>query len=116
MLCHVGDAMSQAIGELELADQSTLLFRTLVRWVVIRGPRLPKGAPTSPRIVAGTGGTVPAEFAADLARVLDLLDRNAAWPPERPMPPHPAFGPLSHAERGILTWKHLDHHLRQFGA
>ena len=28
---------------------------------------------------------------------------------------HPAFGNLSNREWGISTWKHIDHHLRQFG-
>jgi Protein of unknown function (DUF1569) len=29
--------------------------------------------------------------------------------------PHPFFGPLTPAEWAILMYKHLDHHLRQFG-
>ncbi|WP_158861196.1 DUF1569 domain-containing protein [Lunatibacter salilacus] len=29
--------------------------------------------------------------------------------------PHPFFGPLNTAEWGKVIWKHLDHHLRQFG-
>jgi len=28
---------------------------------------------------------------------------------------HPFFGTLSADEWGKLTWKHIDHHLRQFG-
>lgn len=28
---------------------------------------------------------------------------------------HPVFGPLSNREWGIAAWKHMDHHLRQFG-
>ena len=28
---------------------------------------------------------------------------------------HPAFGPLNPREWGRIAWKHLDHHLRQFG-
>jgi Protein of unknown function (DUF1569) len=30
--------------------------------------------------------------------------------------PHPFFGALTVAEWDGLQWKHLDHHLRQFGA
>jgi hypothetical protein len=30
--------------------------------------------------------------------------------------PHPFFGPLSPGEWDRLMWKHIDHHLRQFGA
>jgi hypothetical protein len=29
--------------------------------------------------------------------------------------PHPFFGKLTSDEWGIFAWKHLDHHLRQFG-
>nr|MBI1229688.1 DUF1569 domain-containing protein [Cytophagales bacterium] len=29
--------------------------------------------------------------------------------------PHPVFGPLNTAEWGKVIYKHLDHHLRQFG-
>lgn len=28
---------------------------------------------------------------------------------------HPVFGPLTHQQWGIFVWKHVDHHLRQFG-
>jgi hypothetical protein len=28
---------------------------------------------------------------------------------------HPIFGPLTHQEWGIFVWRHVDHHLRQFG-
>ncbi|PRY85939.1 DUF1569 domain-containing protein [Mongoliibacter ruber] len=28
---------------------------------------------------------------------------------------HPRFGALNHREWGIFVWRHVDHHLRQFG-
>lgn len=28
---------------------------------------------------------------------------------------HPVFGPLNHKYWGVFVWRHLDHHLRQFG-
>lgn len=28
---------------------------------------------------------------------------------------HPRFGKLTHKEWGIFVWRHVDHHLRQFG-
>ncbi|MGH9801334.1 MAG: DUF1569 domain-containing protein, partial [Blastocatellia bacterium] len=30
-------------------------------------------------------------------------------------PEHPAFGKLSTKDWGALTYKHMDHHFRQFG-
>ena len=31
-------------------------------------------------------------------------------------PAHPLFGPMTWREWGVATYKHTDHHLRQFGA
>ena len=42
--------------------------------------------------------------------------RIAAGPREGNGPAHPLFGPLSWREWGVVTFKHVDHHLKQFGA
>jgi hypothetical protein len=48
---------------------------------------------------------------------VDLVERfGAAGAAGRLVPQHPFFGPLTSAEWDVLMWKHLDHHLRQFGA
>jgi hypothetical protein len=31
-------------------------------------------------------------------------------------PVHPLFGPLTHREWSALMYRHVDHHLKQFGA
>jgi hypothetical protein len=50
-------------------------------------------------------------------RLCGLIDRfTAAWPDGCTAHPHSFFGRLTPEEWGILTYKHLDHHLRQFGA
>lgn len=115
MLCHVGDALEQALGRHPMPDQSSLLFRTVVKWVVLHLP-MPKGAPTAPAMEAGKGGSCSDDFEAAKARVLALLADTLAYPEGKDFVPHPAFGPLTRKQRGVLTWKHIDHHLRQFGA
>ena len=46
-----------------------------------------------------------------------LVDRfGVAGPSGLTSLPHPFFGPLSSEEWQALQWRHLDHHLRQFGA
>ncbi len=50
------------------------------------------------------------------ARVLALIDAFAAAGPDGcTRHPHAFFGPLTPHEWAILMYKHLDHHLRQFG-
>jgi len=49
-------------------------------------------------------------------RLLDLIDRFiAAGPTGCTTNPHSFFGRLTPDEWAILMYKHLDHHLRQFG-
>jgi hypothetical protein len=56
------------------------------------------------------------DFAAERIRLSGLIDDFAAAGPKGCTPhPHPFFGPLAPDEWSILMYKHLDHHLRQFG-
>jgi hypothetical protein len=49
-------------------------------------------------------------------RLLALIDRfAAAGPAGCTQHPHSFFGPLTPDQWAILEYKHLDHHLRQFG-
>jgi len=51
-----------------------------------------------------------------LVRLAGLIDRFAAGGPAGcTQHPHSFFGPLTPDEWAILMYKHLDHHLRQFG-
>jgi hypothetical protein len=60
--------------------------------------------------------TEPGPFAADLARVLRLTEEYPDRAGRHGWHGHPYFGPLTGAEWGVFNHKHLDHHLRQFGA
>jgi hypothetical protein len=56
-------------------------------------------------------------FAAEQQRLLDWVDRFSTGGPEQcTTHPHCFFGSMSPIEWAILGYKHLDHHLRQFGA
>jgi hypothetical protein len=72
----------------------------------------PKGAPTAPALKPDSGGAFEEERAALLA----LLERIGTGLREGVGPDHPLFGPLTWREWGVVTYKHADHHLKQFGA
>ncbi len=56
------------------------------------------------------------EFGHERGRVIVLIDRfTAAGPAGCTTHPHSFFGRLTSAQWAILMYKHLDHHLRQFG-
>ena len=115
MFCHIADAMEQSLGRRSDVDKSNLFSRTIFKFLMVRVFPMPKGAPTSPRMDSTREGTCSGDFEADRRRVLDLLEELRIWPEEMPMAAHPFFGPLTKEERGLLTWKHIDYHLRQFG-
>jgi len=56
------------------------------------------------------------DLAKERARLYGVIDRFVAAGPKRcTTHPHSFFGPLTPQEWAILMYKHLDHHLRQFG-
>jgi hypothetical protein len=116
MVCHLADALRPLVGEKPLVDRSTLLDRTLVKWMALYLPlRWPSGIPTTPEFDQLAGGTAPAAFGADVVQLERLLARVTAEPRRLHRQRHPRFGPLS--TRAWLRWGylHVDHHLRQFG-
>jgi hypothetical protein len=71
-----------------------------------------RNAPTDPAFVV----TDARDFAREKARLAGLVarfcDRGAA---EAGKQTHSFLGRMSGEEWGVLMYKHLDHHLRQFG-
>lgn len=113
MVCHLNDSFRVAMGEKYASPATSLLQRTFIKWVALRTPvRWPPGVPTRPEIEQGRGGTPPGDWPDDCAELLRLIEAFAA---SQTFGMHPAFGMMS--TRDWLTWgyRHVDHHLRQFG-
>jgi hypothetical protein len=117
MVCHLNDSILAVIGRKPVSDMSTVLSRTVVKWVALYLPlHWPVGIRTMPEIDQELGGTRPAEFAADVAQLETLLDLIATQRGSFEWKPHPIFGRMS--DRAWMRWAylHADHHFRQFGA
>lgn len=115
MVCHLADSLSMALGEKRVEDASGVIRRTILKWIVLYVPvRWPPGIRTSPEIDQQLGGTRPADFSADLAQLVALLERFDAGARAHGRM-HPIFGRMT--KRAWLRWGylHIDHHLRQFG-
>jgi Protein of unknown function (DUF1569) len=55
-------------------------------------------------------------FAAEQQRLLDWIDRfSSGGPVQCTTHPHCFFGPMTPLEWATMGYKHLDHHLKQFG-
>jgi hypothetical protein len=119
---HLTDAFYLIMGEHpRVGDDSHLptpgaFMRMVSRIYALTSPLpWPKGGvPTSAAVDQEKNGTPPGDFEKDVACLKEAMasfrERNA-----QTMPPHIYFGDLSQAEWGRWGYRHMDHHLRQFG-
>jgi hypothetical protein len=114
-LCHLADPIRVALGEKVAAPVSGPLRVPGLRHAVVWILPWPKGAPTAPDFLAGKGMTKPTNFQRDKRTLLILFDRLASLSDKGPIPEHPLFGAIGRSGWGRLMWRHVDHHLRQFG-
>ena len=117
MICHLNDSFKSVIGEREVhGDKSSLLTRTVVRWLALYAPlKWPHGVRTMPENDQEQGGTPPEDFQRDLDALVLMIDRVTRAERDFQWRRHPLFAEMS--ERDWMRWGylHVDHHLRQFG-
>ena len=115
MMAHCAASLEIPVGDRPPSREKfvlRLLGRIIKPLVLGNDKPMRRNSPTSKNLV------VPDErdFGAERERLSALIDRFAAAGPQRcTTAPHSFFGPLTPTEWGELTYKHLDHHLRQFG-
>jgi hypothetical protein len=113
MICHLNDSFRVATGEKYASPATNVLQRTVVKWIALRTPmKWPQGVPTRPELEPGLGGTPPADWESDRAKLYVLI---AAFRDRTEFAAHPMFGRLSQPDWMVWAYRHLDHHLRQFG-
>lgn len=110
MLRHLGSSLKMATGELPIAPRRSPLRLFPLKQLIVFVFPFPKGAPTAPALLTRD----EPHFETERAAVRELLAGFASkqvptWPD------HPAFGALTREQWGVLAWKHVDHHFRQFG-
>jgi hypothetical protein len=117
MVCHLGDACRMATGAKPVRRAAGRVLPALLKWIALYAPlQWRPGIPTTPEIDQDCDGTKPADFAADVAAVEQLLDAMTTREQGVEWPGHPVFGRMSHGDWLRWGYLHTDHHLRQFGA
>ncbi|HXE30771.1 MAG TPA: DUF1569 domain-containing protein [Terriglobales bacterium] len=115
MLSHCAISLQWATGEVvpEKAPLPIRLIGRLVKPLVFRNDDpMKKNSPTAKSLlVAGER-----EFGAERERLSGLIAKFAAGGAAGcTSNPHSFFGQMTPGQWAILMYKHLDHHLRQFG-
>jgi hypothetical protein len=113
MLRHLRLASLMALGEYSVPSANKRVFQVFpLKHLILYVLPFPKGAPTAPALKCDAA----ASFEEERAGLLEVLERIGTGLRDGIGPAHPLFGPLSWREWGVATYKHTDHHLRQFGA
>jgi Protein of unknown function (DUF1569) len=112
MLQHLRLSALMTVGELPVVSKSKRAFQMFpLKHLILYVVPFPKGAPTAPELKPVDATS----FEDERTALLELLERIGTGPREGTGPPHPLFGPLTWREWGVATYKHADHHLKQFG-
>ena len=111
MLRHVNTSLAESLGEYKAARTIKVLPEFIIRALILYGP-WGKGAPTRPDMKVPEGERF--DFATEQKRTLDMIRRittkslDASWP-------RSANFECTGRHWSTLHYRHLDHHLRQFG-
>ena len=114
MCAHCVAALEVGAGDVAL--EHSFIGKVLGRFVkgsLLGEKPFPKNSPTDPSFVVSD----PRDFAKEKERLAAIVKRfGEAGASAADGRMHSFFGRLTGKEWGILMHKHLDHHLRQFGA
>jgi len=114
MLAHCKEAFKVPLSD---KPMPRMLIGSLLGWMVksklYNETPWKHGLPTSPDFVIKD----ERDFGKEKAALLELVNKFHTDGPEKVGKyPHPFFGKFTSKQWGKMMWKHLDHHLRQFGA
>jgi Protein of unknown function (DUF1569) len=113
MVTHCSRALATGTGDRPM-KQAFLgkIITPFIRSSILGAKPFGRNAPTDPTFVV----TDEREFTVERQRLLDLIDRLVErGTTAAATQTHAFFGKLTGEEWGELMYKHIDHHLQQFG-
>ena len=115
MIVHLKDQLDIAMGIKAAKAQGPLILRTMVgRYLALYVLPWRKGKEATPKEMdACMNGMIITDFESDKHL---LLTRIEEFTMADSFSPHPFFGKMNNKDWGRLAWKHINHHLLQFGA
>lgn len=112
MVVHLCDQMRLTLGGVEVAPIPSYARYPVMRELLLYVLPWPKGKVRGPREAFVTK---PGEWEEGVATLVDLIHRYVEEDPFPTYPNHPIFGRMGRRDWGVLCYRHIDHHLRQFG-
>lgn len=117
MVSHCTSGIEMAMGKIhpKRAPFPASLVGVLIRPLALGDDKpFRRNSPSSPELFPSEPESCDLEH--ERAELIAAIDRFAAGGPACcSQQPHPFFGQLTPEQWAVLMYKHLDHHLRQFG-
>ena len=117
VLAHCTSGLQMAMGTInpKRAPFPANVIGRLIKPLVFGDDKpIRRNSPSSPELF--TADSIQCEFERERMQLIKAIDSfvstGAACCSQHP---HPFFGPLNPQQWAILMYKHVDHHLRQFG-
>jgi hypothetical protein len=112
MLLHAQAPIKIAIGELKLSQNLIfMILGPLVKRKLMKDEPFEHNLPTHKSFVVSFDPNLETEK-QNLVKLIEKFNSEK----DHLAIKHPIFGKMSTENWDVLLWKHLDHHLRQFGA
>ena len=100
-----------ASGDLKTAGRTGVLRYPPLKQLAIYWLPFPKGVQTSPELL----GRKPSAWSTEQASVRQRVESFDTLYLKPPWPEHPVFGEMTPKAWAVFAYRHMDHHLRQFG-
>ncbi len=112
MLSHCAEIQEVSNGkELRNTPFLVMLFKGMIRNMVVNDKPYPKNTKTHSQYKQ----TSDRDFETEKKRLLKALQEFVSTEKQPGQPKHPLFGEMTPEEKGWSAYKHLNHHLTQFG-
>ena len=115
VVVHMSDPFRTAFGERPAQFNPGAFSKWPFNKLISQYLPWPKSAPTAPEFNPSVNGSQLIEFEYDKKELTDLVQRFYRHQNSTAFPIHPAFGKLNNNEWARLMWRHINHHLIQFG-
>jgi hypothetical protein len=111
VVAHLSDALRMAFGDLPTMSKNLPLRHPPLKQIAIYWLPMPKGLPTATELIS----RAPGAWEREMGDCRALVKRFGHESPTRAWPDHPAFGTMTARQWGVIAYRQMDHHLRQFG-
>ncbi len=111
MLAHAAITIEAALGERKIPGKGNFLLRIFFKSVLCCDKPYNKNSPTNRHFIISE----KKDFNTEMKKLVGIIDKACKRGENGNWTIHPTFGELTNEQWGQSFYKHLDHHLKQFG-